>query len=234
MHGSVAAVAPDWDALANRVGAPPFLRPGWFAAFTAAFGLARLEVRAARRNGRLASVAPLDCTGGVLQSHELAPPRVLRSCVRTRRPSAYSQTRFASGADVALRWGFSILGIETTRRAGTSARRRRHRLIARTLEQPPYIAVDRGWEAYESGVDAKARRDLRRRRRLLDAEGAASFEVLDGTTPVDELLEEGFAVEASGWKGDRGTAIASHPVELQSRDLERITKAVRAWRPSTS
>lgn len=33
----------------------------------------------------------------------------------------------------------------------------------------------------------------------------------DGGEDLDRLLEEGFTVEASGWKGERGTAIASTP-----------------------
>src|SRR5690606_37784104 len=36
-------------------------------------------------------------------------------------------------------------------------------------------------------------------------------DVHDGSDRLDELLEEGFAVEGSGWKGREGTAINSDP-----------------------
>ena len=38
-----------------------------------------------------------------------------------------------------------------------------------------------------------------------------TIEVLDGSERLDSLLEEGFAIEASGWKGEQGTAILSSP-----------------------
>jgi CelD/BcsL family acetyltransferase involved in cellulose biosynthesis len=51
--------------------------------------------------------------------------------------------------------------------------------------------------------------ELRRRRRRLADEGQFSFECTDGTERLDELLEEGFRVEAAGWKGARNSAIMS-------------------------
>jgi CelD/BcsL family acetyltransferase involved in cellulose biosynthesis len=42
-----------WDALADRAGAAPFLRPGWIAAWWRAFGRGRLEILTAGSGGRL-------------------------------------------------------------------------------------------------------------------------------------------------------------------------------------
>jgi CelD/BcsL family acetyltransferase involved in cellulose biosynthesis len=39
--------------------------------------------------------------------------------------------------------------------------------------------------------------------------GRVSVEVSDGRDRLDRLLDEGFRVEASGWKGARGTAVMS-------------------------
>src|SRR5947208_11427260 len=55
----IAAVADEWDDLAARLGAPPFLRPGWFAAWWSAFGRGNLDVLQVRANGRLAGVLPI-------------------------------------------------------------------------------------------------------------------------------------------------------------------------------
>ena len=38
----------EWDALADRVAATPFMRPGWIAAWWRAFGSGKLEVLTAR------------------------------------------------------------------------------------------------------------------------------------------------------------------------------------------
>src|SRR3954453_8579953 len=52
-------VAPEWDGLATRACAPPFLRPGWFQAWWNAFGRGRLEILTSRRGGTLVAVAPV-------------------------------------------------------------------------------------------------------------------------------------------------------------------------------
>jgi hypothetical protein len=38
VHDAIAPIAAEWDALAERTAAPPFARPGWFAAWGRAFG----------------------------------------------------------------------------------------------------------------------------------------------------------------------------------------------------
>src|SRR5207247_10269646 len=51
----------------------------------------------------------------------------------------------------------------------------------------------------------------------------STLEVVDGSERLDELLEEGFRVEASGWKSRAGTAIASRP------DTRRFYTDVARW-----
>jgi CelD/BcsL family acetyltransferase involved in cellulose biosynthesis len=53
--------------------------------------------------------------------------------------------------------------------------------------------------------------EIRRRRRLLEAQGQLVVRVEDGRERLDELLAEGFHVEASGWKGAEGSAIIAQP-----------------------
>src|SRR5262245_53791799 len=61
-------VADEWDRLADRLGAPPFLRPGWFSVWWRAFGSGRLVVLTVRREGELAGVLPLTRRRGALES----------------------------------------------------------------------------------------------------------------------------------------------------------------------
>src|SRR5215207_6405679 len=60
--------AEEWDALADRVEASPFLRPGWITAWWRAFGSGALEVITVRRSGRLSGVLPLARSGGALRA----------------------------------------------------------------------------------------------------------------------------------------------------------------------
>ena len=50
--------AQEWDELADRVSAPPFLRPDWFALWAKSFSTP-LTFLSARRNRSLAAVLPL-------------------------------------------------------------------------------------------------------------------------------------------------------------------------------
>src|SRR5258706_7672137 len=61
-------IASEWDDLAGRVSAAPYVRPGWVAAWWRAFGVGDLEIRTLRRDGRLAAVLPVSRRYGVLRS----------------------------------------------------------------------------------------------------------------------------------------------------------------------
>jgi CelD/BcsL family acetyltransferase involved in cellulose biosynthesis len=54
------------------------------------------------------------------------------------------------------------------------------------------------------------------------ADGHTSFDVYNGDERLEELLAEGFELEASGWKADERTAIVSRPETLRFyRDIAR-------------
>jgi CelD/BcsL family acetyltransferase involved in cellulose biosynthesis len=65
--------------------------------------------------------------------------------------------------------------------------------------------------AYRRSLSANLRHDVERRLRRLCEAGAVSVEIADGSERLDLLLDEGFRVEGSGWKGAAGTAVASRP-----------------------
>ncbi len=77
--------------------------------------------------------------------------------------------------------------------------------------QPP--AGDARYEQVEAALDAKFRQNLRRRRRRLAERGEVSYVLIDGQDAgaLDEGLADLFSIEASGWKGKGGTAIAQRP-----------------------
>ena len=77
--------------------------------------------------------------------------------------------------------------------------------------QSPYVPLPATWDLFQATLHAKFKANCRRRRRKLEEKGKVTLDRVDGGLALDAVLEEGFAVEQSGWKGRRGTAIAQDP-----------------------
>lgn len=83
-----------------------------------------------------------------------------------------------------------------------------------TSLRSPYLPISKQtFEQVLARVDAKFRANLRRRRRRLAEQGEVKYVVLDGKNAqaLDVGLADFFDIEASGWKGKGGTAIAQRP-----------------------
>lgn len=222
------AAAPAWEELAERVQAAPFLRPGWIAAWWNAFGRGRLEIRSERRpqDERLCALLPVQREGGTLASptnwHSPEFGLLAESAVDARRLVA------SLLADRPRRLSLAFLAPEQAELAQEEALAQGYRVIQRTLQRSPHVPIDGDWEAYRHRLSKNLRDDLRRARRLLSARGKVSFEVSSGAG-FDELLEQGFGVEASGWKGARGTAIRSRPLERRFYTEVARWAAAHGW-----
>jgi CelD/BcsL family acetyltransferase involved in cellulose biosynthesis len=203
------ACAAEWDLLADRTHALPYVRPGWVEAWWRAFGRGRLEVVLVRRAGRLVGLVPLVRTHrgvrsptnwhtpafALLHEDEAAAQELARAVFARRPASAQLAFIDPDGSDrTALR------------RAAEAAR---YSVLERAYVQSPYLQLDGDWASYERGLSKNVRGDISRRRRRLAEAGASAVQVADGTEDLDGLLEEGFRVEASGWKASQGTAIRS-------------------------
>ena len=219
IHEAIDAVAPEWDELCDATGAPPFLRPGWVGAWWSAFGEGALEIIALRRAGRLAGVLPLERQGNVLKSTANAATEMFEPVVQDAEAArALASAVFARGARrvALLCLSPDAPGLLALRAVAPATG---YRMVERTLQRSPFLGTHGDWAAYEAGLDGKLRREIRRRRRLLEAAGRLSLEVADGTERLDHLLDEGFRVEAAAWKGSAGTSIASR-LETQAFYLE--------------
>jgi CelD/BcsL family acetyltransferase involved in cellulose biosynthesis len=212
----------EWDDLADRVGAEPWVRPGWIEAWWGAFGAGSLRIISLRRRDRLVGVLPLMEDEGVVRSTSnwhtpgfglLAEPDELGGLARAvveRRPRRV-RLAFVDPDEA----GMAALRAA----AGPTG----YRTLERTIEQSPYIPIEGDWEGYLESLGQKLRSELRRRRRRLEEEGQFTFEVVDGGERLPELLDEGFAVEAAGWKSERNSAIRSRPETLA------FYRAVAQW-----
>jgi CelD/BcsL family acetyltransferase involved in cellulose biosynthesis len=209
-----AAIEEEWADLAERVSAPPFLRPGWFHAWTAAFGGRPLEHVTVRDNGRLEAILPVERVRGGLRSPTNwhtpafgpvavdgeACAAVLRDLFDHRCTSVELNLLDESSAG-------SDEVASTARDAGRG-------VVSRTVANSPFIELKGTLKDYEGALSRNRRRGLRRQRRKLEEEGDLRLEVHDGSERLDGLLEHVFRLEASGWKGESGTAIASQPETL--------------------
>ncbi|WP_230959574.1 GNAT family N-acetyltransferase [Erythrobacter donghaensis] len=91
-----------------------------------------------------------------------------------------------------------------------ATRRRPHYIAAR--EARAMLAGETSAAAYlEAAMSAKKRKELRRQHNRLAEEGPLAFERIEGAEGIAEWTAEFLALEAAGWKGAAGSALASAP-----------------------
>lgn len=229
IQDSIEPLLSEWEGLAQRAKASPFLRPGWISAWWRAFGTGRLQVITAHENGRLTGVLPLRRVYGKF-----------RSPTNYQTPLfgflAANETTAKQLSDALFRQGprrvdlsFLVPGDVGISPACTAADAARYRVLAERRQVAPFLDTGEPWEAYEGRLRRKFRSELRRRRRRLEEEGQLVLEVFDGLQGVSELLEEGFRVEGSGWKDAQGTSINSHPATRRFYTEVAHWAAERGW-----
>jgi CelD/BcsL family acetyltransferase involved in cellulose biosynthesis len=208
-----------WDALAARGPADcPMIRHGFVSAWLDAFAPAAAPVALVARaaSGEPVGIAPF-----------LVERR--RGLVRLLAPANDHSARFewvlgpdAAGAAGAIwahlrdrvRWDVLLLR-DVPRDGPTStllealARADGHATGRWESMRSPRVALGGG--PAEERTSAKFRANLRRRARRLHELGAVAVRRVDGGPGVDEAVDEFLRLEASGWKGERGTAIALDP-----------------------
>jgi CelD/BcsL family acetyltransferase involved in cellulose biosynthesis len=215
-YDAVAPIADEWEALAERTASSPFAYPGWFAAWYDAFARGEPRLLTARRDGRLTAVLPLEGHRGLLRaaanSHTpVFPPPA--------EPEALPAVAEALLATRARRIDLTMLDPAGPLPALLRSQGAMERVVARQ----PWVGTTGPWDGYEATLARKMRKELRRQRRRLEEQGELRFEFASGGERLNALLDEGFRVEGSGWKAERGTAIASDPA------VERFYRAVARW-----
>jgi CelD/BcsL family acetyltransferase involved in cellulose biosynthesis len=128
---------------------------------------------------------------------ESAVAELAHGIVRTGRPLDLKRIPADAPAIAALEAAYRGRGIVRRRAVGGS----------------PWIPLDDSWVAPEMRLEAGRRSDLRRARRHAEKMGAVEAAVITpARDQLPQLLDETFQVEAAGWKGARGTALANDPV----------------------
>lgn len=218
----MADLADGWERLADELGASPFERPGWAARWWDAFGRGTLRVFTSgessprallpmRRVGRsLSSLTNWHSHASGLLASDPAAVDALVTSLLAERPQQLTLRFLDSDA-----W--------STRALADGLRAAGYDVVQRPLVEQAFVTISGTFEAYEATVSRNVREDVRRRRRRLEGMGAVTLDVEDGTQRLDQLLDEGFAVEGSGWKSAAGTAISS------AAETDSFYRSISSW-----
>lgn len=202
------ALASEWDRLAETIGAHVFLRPGWVCAWAEAFAGGELLAVTARRGRDLVGLLPVLEHGRRLRS--ATNSETSRFAPVLADPAAF--TAMLARLEPAPR-RVSLQYIPADHPAVTAAHSAGGRLLLRRLRRSPYVDTASGdydgWE--RAHLSGSRRHNLRRHERRLRDLGELTFSVEDGRGDLDALLQDGFRIEAAGWKGRGGTAVLSRP-----------------------
>src|SRR5579863_2758153 len=142
----------EWDRLATKVRATPYLYPGWVDAWWQAFGSGELDIRTLRRGGRLVGLLPMAWNRGILESAanyhtpefgilavDSEARRALTRELFADRPAHLSITSLDPSAETidACRYGAEEAG---------------YKVVIRDYQRSPYLDLDGTWGEYESGL----------------------------------------------------------------------------------
>ncbi len=202
-------LADEWTELADAARATPFLYPGWFQAWRSAFGEGALRLVTARRGDRLVGLVPMQARRGAWRSPTNAhTPGFDLLVLDAEAREALSGALFADRVRDLTAAPLEASG-PALRALREAAREHGYRTFVRPASRAPYLRLTGDLRVHEGSLSRNLRHDVQRRLRRLCEEGVVSVELSDGGARLDDLLEEGFRVEARSWKGRRGTAIAA-------------------------
>lgn len=209
--GAFGALSGEWDRLLPA-DATPFDLHCWYEAWWAAFGEdAGLATCALRRDGALAGVFPLRRTeSGLLplaneHSNRFRPLAVDADALEALCAAAVAEDR-GELSIAGLPEGDAAVGALAA--AARAARRPSHFEV---LYASPFVETDGDFDAWRAESKKRWGAPLERFRRKMGRDHEARLSIVERPSDLEAELDDGFRVEASGWKGEEGTAILSRP-----------------------
>jgi CelD/BcsL family acetyltransferase involved in cellulose biosynthesis len=206
---SVARLAAEWDALAERLRGGPFVSPDWVAAHWACFGSGRLAIVAVRRDRRLGAVLPVARHGKTARS--VTNGQTPQFGVLGEDDELTAHALAALAAHGVSRLTLSYVDREDPLAGAVRRHAAAHRqlLAERVMLRSPYIELDGTLADYRARRRSSFKADLRRRNRRLGELGEVRLDVRDGSRDLARLLAEGWELEGSEWKDRLGTAVVA-------------------------
>jgi CelD/BcsL family acetyltransferase involved in cellulose biosynthesis len=227
------AIGDEWDALAAP-SATPLLEHAWVLACARAFHAPdALRIVTVRRQGRLIAAAPLATAprsgidrleligmarlhepGGVLYADADALEDLLRAVTALGVPVTLERLEAASAVGKGLPAHLPRPGV----------------LVVRPTASTLVVPIRGEWRAYEKTLSSRITGNLPRLRKRAAKLGEVRVEILRPTpdeTPA--LLDTVMAVEATGWKGRRGSSLLAQ-ADLRAFFTTYALAAARAGR----
>jgi len=213
---SLAGVRGGWEALAMNAGSP-MLDHDWFASCAEAFYQpGQLRVVIAGEGGAITGIAPM-----ALEATPTGDRLALLGATRLYEPNGWLFRSTESARELAtevVRLGYPTLlqriPVESALHS-VFPTILGHRATMVTRSTAPSYAVETsgGWDAYYAGLSSRITENLPRvRRRAERAFGRVEFvQTEPRACEVDTLFAALVAVEGSGWKGRRHSALRDRP-----------------------
>lgn len=226
------ALAAPWGELARHQPLP-FLTHAWFLSWWKAFHDGRRPAVAVLwRGDRLAGVLPL--VGGGQGLRAMANAETPAFAPLARDDEVHAELVAAA----ARRAGSSLVLVAVP--AGAPLERLAHDLRAAgfvtdasAFRTSPIVMTSGTFEAWRKETKPRWRVQLDRLRRKAAREHQLEMELVREPGDLEAELDDGLAVEASGWKGESGTAVRDDPASARFyRELARRFHALGALRLS--
>jgi len=223
MRARTPEVVERWARLAEDMEAAPFVHPGWIQAWSDAFGR-DVTVATVERDGDLVALMPVVVAGdGVSTATDWHVP--FTEAIAVDSPALVSLFKGIEESFKRISADFLLAGSMTELIGSIVLERRPHRRLIR--QRSPYVNTAGNWDEYIGSRSTKKLRELRRRRRRLAEDlGRVTYAKFDAASDWASALDIGFEIEASGWKGEAGTALISDSA------TERCYRDLAAWAAS--
>lgn len=206
---SIAPLAEEWEALAERLHAGPFVSPEWVAAHWSCFGSGRLAIVAVRRDRRLGAVLPVARRGKTARSVTNGQTPQFGGLAEDDELTAHALAALAAHGVSRLKLSYVDREDPLAGAVRRYAAAHGQLLVERVMLRSPYIELDGTLADYRARRKSSFKADLSRRNRRLGEQGEVRLDVRDGSRDLARLLAEGWELEGSEWKDRLGTAVVA-------------------------
>ncbi len=210
----------EWDELRGRVGkSTPFTAPDWFGAL-ATVAPKDLRLYSVRHGLALEAVAPLHLVNRSLSGlpcvalESLSDDHSQRFDLLAANDGALEQLLDLTLEDPS--WDVlilrDVLEHSSADRLAGIAKARGLPTGSWSSSRSPFLPLPADGDALDRALSSKFRANLRRRAKHLEEElGSLSLERIDSEVGLEAALQDGFRLEADGWKGAAQSAILCDP-----------------------
>lgn len=212
------ALAGEWEGLLGD-DAMPFDLHCWFSAWLEAFGAGHEPaVCTVRRDGELVGALPLLRRGRKLTALANVHSPVFRPLAR----DADAALQLLDAAIGEAAGELSLPSLPSDWGATIERLRDRGRILIEPGRVSPIVDTRGDFESWKQASKPRWGAPLERFRRKMGRDHEAELSIVQPPADLAAELDDGFRVEASGWKGREGTAILSSP------ETERFYREVAA------